>query len=68
MDGRLEATTERFFMSEQKHILITGGAGFVAGMLRQYWGATYRQLAGYRTTFSKMRGSRYQLCHCTWRI
>ena len=29
-------------MSEQKRILITGGAGFVAGMLRQHWGATYR--------------------------
>ncbi len=29
-------------MSEQKRILITGGAGFVAGMLRQYWAATYR--------------------------
>ena len=29
-------------MSEQKHILITGGAGFVAGMLRQHWDATYR--------------------------
>lgn len=34
--------TERFLMSKQKHILITGGAGFVAGMLRQHWGETYR--------------------------
>ena len=29
-------------MSDQQHILITGGAGFVAGMLREYWGDTYR--------------------------
>ncbi|MGA1195930.1 MAG: NAD-dependent epimerase/dehydratase family protein [Candidatus Latescibacterota bacterium] len=28
-------------MSEKKHILITGGAGFVAGMLREHWGNTY---------------------------
>ena len=29
-------------MPDQKHILITGGAGFVAGMLRKHWGTTYR--------------------------
>lgn len=29
-------------MLEQKRVLITGGAGFVAGMLREHWGATYR--------------------------
>lgn len=26
----------------KKHILITGGAGFVAGMLREHWGSTYQ--------------------------
>jgi uronate dehydrogenase len=29
-------------MSNKKKILITGGAGFVAGMLRSHWGDTYQ--------------------------
>lgn len=28
-------------MSNKKHVLITGGAGFVAGMLREHWGDAY---------------------------
>ena len=28
-------------MAEKKNILITGGAGFVAGMLREHWGSAY---------------------------